>query len=354
MRITHCAALHLWLVALIGAGCHVNSAPHLSESGQISCVDTWIEEGPFATAEGVEPLLGKAPFVTNTLEDVESVTVELENLREPEYVAIVELNGCLGQEVASKRPTTSLALDGCIPNGLTVRSKNLSQTVTFDRVRVKANGLCPEGSTAPAIPEATPTAAPVSAAPVSTAGNAIAGLPFPQDRIHSWPNKTPLLSPLRFGDHDAEWRWTLQQGYFSRGTHFGTHSKQWLDNSYAADLVPVDLGGARVVAAADGKVAWTGTPEDSKLWAAGHTVIIEHPSETSTCNWLYTVYSHLVPSSFAVSSGQHVRAGELLGEMGQSGYATGPHLHFAAYCSVSATPLSVYSDLTGMAAVKPF
>jgi len=40
-------------------------------------------------------------------------------------------------------------------------------------------------------------------------------------------------------------------------------------------------------------------------------------------------YSHL--GSFAVSEGQCVRRGEVIGLAGASGLATGPHLHFELY-----------------------
>jgi murein DD-endopeptidase MepM/ murein hydrolase activator NlpD len=39
-----------------------------------------------------------------------------------------------------------------------------------------------------------------------------------------------------------------------------------------------------------------------------------------------TVYGHL--SSIAVIPGQHVTRGQVIGYVGQSGRATGPHLHY--------------------------
>ncbi len=42
----------------------------------------------------------------------------------------------------------------------------------------------------------------------------------------------------------------------------------------------------------------------------------------------YALYAHLAPGSVAVTGGQQVRAGEVLGRVGHSGNSTAPHLHF--------------------------
>ena len=42
----------------------------------------------------------------------------------------------------------------------------------------------------------------------------------------------------------------------------------------------------------------------------------------------YALYAHLAAGSVAATSGQRVRAGEVLGQVGHSGNSTAPHLHF--------------------------
>jgi hypothetical protein len=42
----------------------------------------------------------------------------------------------------------------------------------------------------------------------------------------------------------------------------------------------------------------------------------------------YALYAHLAPGSVAVTSGQRVRVGEVIGRVGHSGNSTAPHLHF--------------------------
>jgi hypothetical protein len=51
----------------------------------------------------------------------------------------------------------------------------------------------------------------------------------------------------------------------------------------------------------------------------------------------YALYAHLVPGSVAVTSGQRVRAGEVIGRVGHTGNSTAPHLHF--HLMDSAEPL---------------
>lgn len=73
--------------------------------------------------------------------------------------------------------------------------------------------------------------------------------------------------------------------------------------------------GTLVRAAADGDV--TGENMGSGY---GRTVVLDHGHD------LLTLYGHL--SAIAVVPGQHVLRGQVIGYVGQSGRATGPHLHY--------------------------
>lgn len=73
--------------------------------------------------------------------------------------------------------------------------------------------------------------------------------------------------------------------------------------------------GTPVVAAAAGTVVHAG-PEGTY----GYTVVIDHG------NGYQTRYAHLL--SWSVGRGQAVTQGQLVGLVGSTGYATGPHLHF--------------------------
>ncbi len=76
----------------------------------------------------------------------------------------------------------------------------------------------------------------------------------------------------------------------------------------------------------------------------GKWVLIKHP------NGLATLYAHL--SSINVSKGQTVSTGDTIGNVGMTGYATGPHLHFTVY-DASAVTLKQYTCKSGPTVTIP-
>jgi len=76
--------------------------------------------------------------------------------------------------------------------------------------------------------------------------------------------------------------------------------------------------GTTVVAALDGVVSVT-----AENWLYGKHIIISHD------NGYKTLYGHL--NSFSVKQGERVARGKKIGESGNTGYSTGPHLHFTIY-----------------------
>jgi murein DD-endopeptidase MepM/ murein hydrolase activator NlpD len=75
--------------------------------------------------------------------------------------------------------------------------------------------------------------------------------------------------------------------------------------------------GTPVRATGDGKVHFVGDKG-----GYGRTVILQHGDRYRT------VYAHLSRFARAIASGQRVRQGQTIGYVGQSGLATGPHLHY--------------------------
>jgi murein DD-endopeptidase MepM/ murein hydrolase activator NlpD len=94
----------------------------------------------------------------------------------------------------------------------------------------------------------------------------------------------------------------------------------------------IDIGapiGTEVCAAREGKVTEAGTNP-----TLGSYVILTHPGGFKT------VYGHL--SAISVTLGAEVRTGEVIGKVGKTGLATGPHLHFEVRCKGGSTDPSPY------------
>ena len=83
----------------------------------------------------------------------------------------------------------------------------------------------------------------------------------------------------------------------------------------------VDFGaryGSPVYAATDGSVAYAG-----RKGGYGNFIKVNHSGG------LASGYAHL--SRYAVSPGQRVRRGQIIGYVGSTGFSTGPHLHYELY-----------------------
>jgi murein DD-endopeptidase MepM/ murein hydrolase activator NlpD len=95
----------------------------------------------------------------------------------------------------------------------------------------------------------------------------------------------------------------------------------------------VDIGsnyGHGVIAPADGVVTFA-----DFLGGYGKVLMIDHGHGISTR------YGHL--SGYAVTVGQHVQRGDLIGYVGLSGRSTGPHLHYEV--RINDTPVNPYKYL---------
>ncbi len=108
----------------------------------------------------------------------------------------------------------------------------------------------------------------------------------------------------------GNFRWPVSGGgnYISQYFHYG---------HYGIDIAG-DYG-SPVRAGTGGTVIFAGWKGNG----GGYQVWISHGSG------LYSTYNHM--SAISVGSGQGVSAGQQVGRVGQSGNATGPHLHFEVW-----------------------
>lgn len=128
----------------------------------------------------------------------------------------------------------------------------------------------------------------------------------------------------------------------------GTEFAKLHAQAYTRPFHPgVDFGvpiGTPIVAVLPGTVqALDNTDAVRGCESWGKWVLVKHP------NGLSSLYAHL--SGFAVSVGDAVKSGQTIGYSGQTGYATGPHLHLTLYASegVQVRRFEEFKKVTGCA-----
>lgn len=113
----------------------------------------------------------------------------------------------------------------------------------------------------------------------------------------------------------------VSQGFNGNLTHTSP------DSRYAVDIPMPE--GTPIVAARDGVVMdvqddfYEGGDDLNRFGQRANRIIIVHDDGTMG------VYAHLAPESARIRPGSVVLAGEVIGHSGNTGYSTGPHLHFA-------------------------
>ncbi len=129
-----------------------------------------------------------------------------------------------------------------------------------------------------------------------------------------WPFNSGSFSPLsiitqQFGK-------TADSGrLYASGTHNG-----------------VDFGlptGSEIRSAASGVVRASGNTDVGQCLSYGRWILVDHE------NGLSTLYAHL--SSINATAGTTVNAGTVIGYSGNTGYSTGPHLHFTVFAREGVT-----------------
>jgi murein DD-endopeptidase MepM/ murein hydrolase activator NlpD len=149
--------------------------------------------------------------------------------------------------------------------------------------------------------------------------------------VHSPPH--PYRAPFAIGA-----TYLVAQAYPVQITHVTP------DSRYAIDFALPDA--TPVYAARAGTVinvrhdSFTGAPLPVMLDQA-NLVEILHDDGT------IAVYAHLHWDSIRVRIGAHVSAGEYIANSGDTGFSTGPHLHFAVWRNAGGTDVSVPVEFAG-------
>lgn len=149
--------------------------------------------------------------------------------------------------------------------------------------------------------------------------------PFSYKLHYRWapgkPNPLPTSGIVVHPPFAKGGQFVISQGFNGKNTHSGP------DSQYAVDIVmPV---GTPVLAARDGTVMDVEEDFDSggvdleRYAEKANRVLILHEDGTMA------VYAHIDLASVNVRPGLHVKAGRQIARSGNTGFTTGPHLHFA-------------------------
>ncbi len=116
--------------------------------------------------------------------------------------------------------------------------------------------------------------------------------------------------------------------YWSREYGYGSTRRGQLQIHHGLDFS--NPSGVAILAVAEGTVYYAG-PDTARIFGPrpdfyGILVVIEHPYMYSSGEKIYTLYGHMRQE--AVYTGQTVKAGQVIGYVGATGVALGPHLHF--------------------------
>lgn len=132
----------------------------------------------------------------------------------------------------------------------------------------------------------------------------------------------------------AQFLWPVT-GYYNITSGFRTASRP---THNGIDIASSGIYGKPIIAVADGTVLLA----TNNAGGYGLYVMINHGSYNG--NSYTTLYGHM--SSMAVSAGQSVKAGQVIGYVGSTGRSTGPHLHYEIRVNgTPKSPLSFYNKV---------
>ncbi len=139
----------------------------------------------------------------------------------------------------------------------------------------------------------------------------------PAERVVTAPQPPPREARVRTEDLEAATPAKPAPGSFLWPVKGVLYSKYGMRDGLKHDGIDISAPeGTPVVAAADGRVIYSG----DGVSGYGNLIIVKHEGHFAT------VYAHNKEN--LVAKGDFVSAGQLIARVGQTGRASGPHLHF--------------------------
>ena len=144
-------------------------------------------------------------------------------------------------------------------------------------------------------------------------GKGILKWPFPNGKMENCKASLDLDNVYCITQYFGKTKFATENPQvYARGTHNGIDMRASEGTEVLASLYGVVRGAGDTDATCKGA-------------SYGKWILIEHPNNLST------LYAHL--SLIKVKNGDAVESGDLIGYSGNTGYSTGPHLHFTVYAT---------------------
>lgn len=118
---------------------------------------------------------------------------------------------------------------------------------------------------------------------------------------------------------EGPWEWPLNTSLWTISSPFGPRTVPYTGFHNGIDITGSGVSGTDVWAVSDGVVTFNGFNA-----SAGNYIQIDHPDNTRT------LYMHFNAPALA-ALGSSVVKGQVIGHVGATGDATGPHLHFECH-----------------------
>lgn len=214
-----------------------------------------------------------------------------------------------------------------------------------------AQGIAPPATPTPASPTITPrptetrplpspTATPTEVPPTATPSLTPTARPTASPTLTLAPSHTPSPLPTASPTRGVERAWPRQDHLWLRRPispdGVDTVARFYPYASRADGTYPIHHGvefvnpmGTPILAVAAGHIIVAGDDQREVYGARTNfygLLVIQELDERLDGAPVYVLYGHL--SKVAVTPGQNVQPGEVIGEVGMTGVAEGPHLHF--------------------------